>query len=142
MRFQTPQFIEVEDKIFGPLTAKQFVYVVGGAGLCIISYLFLPFYISIFVIPVVAAFAGALAFYQVNNRPFIYLLEASLRYITNARLYLWKRRDKKVERKASTPREATAFIPAIRESSLTNMSWNLTVDETAAGEDKASSTKI
>ena len=33
MQFQVPQFIEVEDKIFGPLTFKQFVYVAGGAGL-------------------------------------------------------------------------------------------------------------
>src|SRR3989338_737591 len=27
MQFQVPQFIEVEDKIFGPLTLKQFFYV-------------------------------------------------------------------------------------------------------------------
>ena len=30
MQYQVPQFIEVEDKIFGPLTFKQLVYVVGG----------------------------------------------------------------------------------------------------------------
>ena len=42
MRFQVPQFIEVEDKIFGPLTFKQFVYVTGGVGLAVILFLFLP----------------------------------------------------------------------------------------------------
>jgi len=26
MQFQVPQFIEIEDKIFGPLTLKQFLY--------------------------------------------------------------------------------------------------------------------
>ena len=27
MQYQVPQFIEVEDKIFGPLTFKQFLYI-------------------------------------------------------------------------------------------------------------------
>ena len=41
MRFQVPQFIEIEDKIFGPLTIKQFIYIAGGAGLCFILFRFL-----------------------------------------------------------------------------------------------------
>jgi len=32
MRFEVPQFIEVEDKIFGPFTWKQFIYLMGGEG--------------------------------------------------------------------------------------------------------------
>ena len=32
MRFQVPQFIEIESKIFGPLTFKQFIYLAGGGG--------------------------------------------------------------------------------------------------------------
>ncbi|TSC61742.1 MAG: SsrA-binding protein, partial [Parcubacteria group bacterium Athens0416_74] len=32
MQFQVPQFIEVEDKIVGPLTFKQFVFIAGGLG--------------------------------------------------------------------------------------------------------------
>ena len=38
MRFQVPQFIEVEDKIFGPMTLKQFIYMAGGAGLSFLIY--------------------------------------------------------------------------------------------------------
>ena len=33
MQFQVPQFIEIEDKIIGPFTVKQFIYLVGGAGM-------------------------------------------------------------------------------------------------------------
>ena len=33
MMFSVPQFIDVEDKIIGPLTLKQFIYLAGGAGL-------------------------------------------------------------------------------------------------------------
>jgi hypothetical protein len=136
MRFQTPQFIEIEDKIFGPLTAKQFVYLAGGGGLVVLAYLFLPFYLAIIVIPAVAALAGALAFYQVNNKPFIHILEAALRYFTSARLYLWKKREKKVTSSTVPQTEkATSFIPTVRESTLTNMSWNLTVEDTKAGEE-------
>ena len=65
MRFQVPQFIEVEDKIFGPLTIKQFIYLLGGAGLSFIIYSFIGnLYISaVFIIPVVAF---ALAYYLLS----------------------------------------------------------------------------
>ena len=42
MRFQVPQFIEVEDKIFGPLTLKQFLYTAGGAAVGFIIWSIFP----------------------------------------------------------------------------------------------------
>jgi len=33
MRFEVPQFIDVEDKLFGPLTFTQFVYLAGSGGI-------------------------------------------------------------------------------------------------------------
>ena len=38
MRFEVPQFIEIEDKIFGPFTWKQFVYLAGGVGLAAVIF--------------------------------------------------------------------------------------------------------
>ena len=59
MQFQVPQFIEVEDKIVGPLTFKQFIYLAGGGGVIAILYAFLPlFFVILLGIPV-AAFALA-----------------------------------------------------------------------------------
>jgi hypothetical protein len=29
MQFRVPQFIDIEDKLFGPLTFKQFIYLAG-----------------------------------------------------------------------------------------------------------------
>ena len=75
MRFQVPQFIEVEDKVVGPLTLKQFMYLAGGAGMAFVAYRFLPLFIAIFVIPAIAGLSLALAFYKVNNKPFVDLLE-------------------------------------------------------------------
>ena len=50
MRFQTPQFIEIEDRIFGPLTLKQFIYLAGSAGLAFLFYRTLPLILAIWLI--------------------------------------------------------------------------------------------
>lgn len=93
MRFEVPQFIEVEDKIFGPFTWKQFVYLAGGAGAAVMLYIFLPFFLFILTAGPVAALAAGLAFLPVNNRPLSVFLEAALRYASSTRLYIWKRQD-------------------------------------------------
>jgi hypothetical protein len=93
MRFDVPQFIEIEDKIFGPLTWRQFLYLGGGIGMAIVLYLTLPFILfAIFGVPL-ALLSAALAFYPINNRPFSYFLEAFTNYVTKKKLYLWRRND-------------------------------------------------
>ena len=106
MEYQVPQFIEVEDKIFGPLTLRQFIYIAGGAGICAALILLLPLVIGLILALPVAAFAAALAFYKVNGKPFIEILEAGFTYYVGRRLYLWK--------KVETPQEAqpVAVAPA------------------------------
>ncbi len=92
MQFEVPQFIEIEDKIFGPLTWKQFVYLGGGAGVAVIAFFLLPFLLFILVAIPFVTLTAALAFYPVNNRPFSIFLESMYIYFTSTRLYLWKRR--------------------------------------------------
>jgi hypothetical protein len=91
MRFEVPQFIEIEDKIFGPLTWKQFIYIAGGGGFAIVCFFVLPFILFVFFAIPVGALAAALAFYPVNNRPFSIFLESAYRYFSGNRLYLWRR---------------------------------------------------
>jgi hypothetical protein len=91
MDYQVPQFIEVEDKIFGPLTLKQFIYLAGGAGLCVIALLYLPFMLGILVSIPVAAFSVALAFFKINGKTFVEMLEYGFNYLIGKRLYLWKK---------------------------------------------------
>ena len=91
MRFSVPQFIDVEDKIFGPLTLKQAVYLVGAAGGTYLAYRILGVIGVIFVgIPVVG-FALLLGFVQVNNRPFVVTVAAAFFYSIKHRLYLWNK---------------------------------------------------
>ena len=89
MRFTVPQFIEIEDKIFGPLTWKQFLYVGGGFGLAVALF-FVNFILFVFVGLPVAALAGALAFYPVNNRPFSVFLESAFNYFMSDHRYFWQ----------------------------------------------------
>lgn len=91
MQFEVPQFIEIEDKIIGPLTWKQFIYVAGGVGMLITLFLSLPFmFFVLFGLPI-GALSGALAFHKVNNRHFSIFLESAVKYFTSPKLYLWHR---------------------------------------------------
>lgn len=93
MQFEVPQFIEVEDKIFGPLSWRQFLYLGGGVGAAVVMFLMLPFILFvIFGVPI-GLLSAALAFYPVNNRPFAFFLEAIIDYVTKERLYLWRKKD-------------------------------------------------
>ena len=61
MEYQVPQFIEVEDKIFGPFTLKQFIYVAGGVGLCAILVLYFPLWLGIIPGPITQVANDAVA---------------------------------------------------------------------------------
>lgn len=129
MRFEVPQFIDVEDKIFGPLTFRQFAYLVGGAGLCYIAYKMLPIYIAFVIILPLAAFSVALAFVKVNEKPFIDTVEAAFNYFMRGKLYLWKKdtTQKKIEPTQLAEKKEAVFIPTLSESKLHDISWGLDV---------------
>lgn len=135
-QFQVPQFIEVEDKLFGPLTFKQFLYLVGGGGLCFILYVWLPLPFIIKIIPVagVAALALALAFVKYNGQPFIVVLEAFIKYSLGHKLYIWKKDEKAatklpVQEAAPGHLDPTANLklPKLSESKLSELAWSLDV---------------
>ena len=97
MEYQVPQFIEVEDKIFGPLTLKQFIYLAGGAGIAAGLVLYLPLVFGVVLALPIIGLAIGLAFYKVNGKPLIDLIEAGASYYFSHRLYLWKKQPKAPE---------------------------------------------
>ncbi len=104
MQFEVPQFIEIEDKIFGPLTWRQFLYVGGGVGISVVLFLVAPFFIFVLIGLPIGLLALALAFYPINNRPFSYFLEAMYNYFTSQRLYLWRQKQDIVHKESFTPK--------------------------------------
>ena len=130
MRFQVPQFIEVEDKIFGPLTLKQFIYLAAGGAGAFLFYNYLPIYIAIFFMIPFAGFAVALAFYKVNNKPFINVVEAAFKFILGAKLYLWKKEPKKITgRQGEESVNPSIYIPKLSDSKLKDLTWTLDIDQ-------------
>jgi hypothetical protein len=133
MKFQVPQFIEIEDKIFGPLTIKQFIYIAGGAGLCFILFRFLPIILVIPLGIIVLAFSFALAFYQINNKPLIYVIQSAFGYLVSNKLYLWKKKENTPE-KVSAPvaggtNQPPIYVPKLSQSKLHDLTWSLDIKE-------------
>lgn len=93
MRFEVPQFINIPDKLFGPFTFKQALYLVGGGGIVFIIFKLLPLAFAVFLGVPVAVFAVALVFYKPNGRPFIHMVESFLIYSFSHKFYLWRQRD-------------------------------------------------
>lgn len=131
MQYQVPQFIEIEDKIFGPFTFKQFVYLVGGGGMAFLAYRFLPGFISIFIIIPIVAFSLALAFYKVNNKPFLDIIQSAVKYFFTDKLYIWKKKPNKIEADSNNVGKVPkAFVPKLSASKLRELTWNLDINET------------
>ncbi len=142
MQFKVPQFIDIEDKVFGPLTFKQFAYLAGGAGFGYLAFKMLPVYISIFVGPAIVGFALALAFMKYNDKPFVNVVESFIRYYSRSRLYLWHKQAPVVSKKqpvekrivspiltsdTKTSPAATNNRATMNGSNLNTLSWSLDV---------------
>ncbi len=88
--FVVPQFIDVEAKILGPITMRQFVItLVGGFGVVILYKIFgmsLSFILLAFLIVVVMVLFG---FYKVNGRPFHMFLVSVLESATKPSVRVW-----------------------------------------------------
>ena len=136
MQFQVPQFIEVEDKIFGPFTFRQFLYLAGGLGAIYLLWRVLPSLIAIPLILCVGGFAAALAFLQWNGRPFILAMEHAFYFYLRSKLYLWSNAPKAAKKKAATSEEAQrkpeVYIPKLSESRLHELAWSLDIKERIA----------
>ena len=134
-QYQVPQFIEIEDKIFGPFTLKQFLYLAGGGGLCLILFTLLPLWLAIPLMIPVAGFAAALAFYKVNGRPFVVAVEHAVSYFFGSKLYLWQQRQiKSTSGQAKQPMPVvppTLVVPTLSESRLKDLSLSLNIKDCA-----------
>ena len=133
MQYQVPQFIEVEDKIFGQLTLKQFIYVAGGAGLSFLIYKLLDSFV-LAAIPalLIMTFSAALAWGKLYKRfPFISVVEWAFKYLTSTKLYIWKKVDRKpTENPAQEAKQyASIMVPKISDSKLKDLTWSLDIKE-------------
>ncbi len=130
MRFQVPQFLEIEDKLFGPLTFKQFIYIAGSIGIAVVLFMFLPNFIAFLLSAPVVAFGIALAFYKMNDKPFISVVESFIKFHTSGKLYLWQKEEKvpTAANREVKPIEQV-YVPRLSQSKLKDLTWSLDIKE-------------
>lgn len=133
MQFKVPQFIDVEDKLFGPFTFRQFVYIIGGGGMAFVVYKILPLWIGIFLIIPIVLLTLLLVFYKINTKPFIFYLEAAVNYFISSKLYIWKQRlvkpGVKTDEQDTQAPQIVSVVPMTSENKLRDLSWSLDVQD-------------
>jgi hypothetical protein len=114
--FNVPQFIDIEDKIVGPLTAKQLGWIGLAGVLLLLCWSFLDTSTFIVVAIVVSLVFGALAFYRPNGQPLIYFIFSAISFVFRPKMYIWKRiPDKSV----------TKYVPSKKTNSEKNAKINI-----------------
>jgi len=90
MQFQVPQFIETEDKVVGPFSLRQFIYVgVGGVISAMLYFVLQTWLFAIFSFFIMSV-AVALAFVRVQGRPLVKVVTSAASFYWNPQIYVWK----------------------------------------------------
>lgn len=132
MQYPVPQFQDVEDKVIGPLTFKQFIYILGGVGLSYVILRTVPTGLNFLLMAAVAGLSLSLAFYKINRQPFINIIEAAFYYSIKHKLYLWSHKrpaTKDVAQEQEMPKEAPVDIPNMGNSQMKDLAWSLDINE-------------
>lgn len=90
-QFVVPQFIDVEDKIFGPITTRQFVIILVAGIIIFLSFRFGDFALFIFTLAVVGGIALLFAFVKVNGQQFHYFLLNLVQTTRKPSLRVWNK---------------------------------------------------
>lgn len=130
MRFEVPQFIDVEDKIFGPLTFKQFIYLLGGGGLAYVSYKLVPFPFWFILSAAFVILGLLLAFYKLNNQTFLDIAQAWIRYVLKGKLYIWQRSKPVLKQEVVKPAEPPKVEKVITDKTIADLAQNLDILDT------------
>lgn len=128
--YQVPQFIAIEDRIIGPLTLKQFLYLLGAAAIGLLGWSFLhPALFLVFAVPP-AGLLVAMAFVRVSGRPLPTVFFSAVNYYLKPRLYLWRKIEERKKPPAAKSEEPLlAGIPKLSESKLDDLAWSLDIKE-------------
>lgn len=129
MKFEVPQFIDVEEKVFGPFSFKQFVYLLGGAGLAYVFFKITPFPIWIFLSGGCIILGLLLAFYKMDNRPFIEIAQSYINFKLKGKLYVWKRTPVQIKpiEKIITPTPVVQQQKDVNLRQIENLARNLDI---------------
>lgn len=115
-QYTVPQFIDVEDKIFGPITTRQFIELIVGSLFLFIFYRLFDFTLFVIVGLLDFAITGIIAFVRVNGVPFHYFILNATQTLRRPRLRVWNKslstqEVKEILKRMEIPEEKTKEIP-------------------------------
>ncbi|OGH69117.1 MAG: hypothetical protein A3I29_00210 [Candidatus Magasanikbacteria bacterium RIFCSPLOWO2_02_FULL_44_11] len=91
-QFMVPQFIDVEDKIFGPITTRQFITLLVGGLLIFISFKTADTTLFIVLLALIGGLTLLLAFVKINGQPFhFFLLNITQTTFSRPRRRVWNK---------------------------------------------------
>ncbi|TES97032.1 PrgI family protein, partial [Patescibacteria group bacterium] len=145
------QNVDIEDKLIGPLTLKQFLYLLGGG---ILEFLwFSMFDMELFIlisIPTIGL-AAAFAFVKIYDKPFIEFLLVMAHFVITSRRRVWKRvpgaltiqstKDQGVKTKHKEEENRLRELAKEKQIRMRNLSDLAVVLDTVGGLEKPSKTK-
>jgi len=114
MMSNVPQFIDIEDKIVGPFTAKQLGWLGIGGVILMIMWNIVDMSLFVVIAIFVAIIVGGLGFYRPNGQPLIKFIISSVFFATRPKMYVWHRVPEPdvVHKKAPQPINTKAAIAA------------------------------
>lgn len=90
-QFVVPQFIDVEDKIFGPITTRQFLIIMCAGLFIFLAYKYADFGLFLVIAIVVGGLALLFAFVKINGQNFHLFLLNILQTMRRPSLRIWNK---------------------------------------------------
>lgn len=126
MQFLVPQFIDVEDKIFGPLSVRQFIILIAAAGALFFCFRLADTGLFVIEAAIIVVTTIAFAFIRVNGRPFHHFLINLIRMIRRPQLRVWRREvtadELRLPRVIAPPKQDAQRKPSLTASRLAELS--------------------
>lgn len=91
MRYQVPQFVDIEDKIIGPFTLKQFLMYVAATMVLVPVYLASDLSLFITIALPVFGIAAAFAHVKIANRSLATTVYNFFTYVAGGQMWIWRR---------------------------------------------------
>jgi len=132
-KYIVPQFIDIENKILGPITVRQFVTIAVGGVLMFISYKLSDFSLFLILSGVIALFIILVGFIKFNGLPFhIFILNIIATY-KKPMLRVWLKQYEKPQKESEKDKKKRketekVFIPKKSVSSEKLSELSLIID--------------
>jgi len=141
MQFQVPQFIETEDKIVGPMTLRQFLYIGATAGLVFLLFFIVELWLWFVLTLIMAAVGVALAFAKVNGKSFLEIASSAVKFYWRPQTYVWKpKKEGRPTESSVQPQTRSSFsLESLAQGLALKTTWQKLQTKTSpieAGQDK------